>query len=95
MYTLIYKIKDGFATRQIAGTWVAVPTGSRAAETGVVVTLSDTAVFLWKLLVEGIQLDDIILKITEEYALDKQTAKNDLDKFLENLKANNLLEVTY
>lgn len=86
------KIKDGFTTRQIVGTWVAVPTGSRASTTSVLVTLSDTAVFLWNLLAEGTPHDDIILKITEEYELDAQTAKSDLDKFLDYLEMHNLLE---
>lgn len=89
---MIYKLKDGYTLRQIAGTWVAVPTGSRAEANSALVTLSDTAVYLWNLLLEGVQPDDIITKITEEYEIDAQTAKNDLDKFLEHLKTNNLLE---
>lgn len=90
---VIYKIKDGYNLRQIAGTWVAVPTGSRASETSVLVTLSDTAEYLWNLLSEGIEYEEIITKITEDYEINEQTAKKDLDAFLENLKANNLLEL--
>lgn len=86
------KIKDGFNLRQIAGTWVAVPTGSRAAETSVLVTLSDTAVFLWNLLAEGVPYEEIIAKMTEDYEIDGQAARNELDKFIEHLKATNLLE---
>lgn len=87
-----YRTKDGFNLRQIAGTWVAVPTGSRASETSALVTLSDTAVFLWNLLSDGISYEEIIEKITEDYEIDEQTARKDLDIFLEYLKTNNLLE---
>ena len=86
------KIKDGFMLRQVAGTWVAAPTGSRAAETRALFTLSDTAVFLWNLLVEGIPHQEIIAKMTEEYEIDGQAAKQELDKFIGRLEDNNLLE---
>lgn len=87
-----YRIKDGFTIRQIAGTWVAVPNGSRATDTSVLVTMSDTAVFLWNLLIEEIGIDQMIMKITTEYEIDEQTAQKDLDRFLMYLNNNNLLE---
>jgi hypothetical protein len=87
-----YKVKDGFILRQVAGTWVAAPVGSRALETRAIFTLSDTAVFLWNLLAEGIPYEDIITKTTEDYVIDRLTAEKEFDKFLEFLKANNLLE---
>lgn len=86
------KIKDGYVIRQIAGTWVSMPTGNRASESSTLFTLSDSAVFLWNLLIEGIQIDDLIMKITEEYDVDEQGAKKDLEKYLEHLKTNDLLE---
>lgn len=86
------KLKDGFTLRQIAGTWVAAPTGTRAAETRALFTLSDTAVFLWNLLAEGIPYEEIIVKMTEDYELDGQAAKTELDKFLEHLAVNDLLD---
>jgi len=86
------KIKDGFMLRQVAGTWVAAPTGSRAAETRALFTLSETAVFLWNLLAEGLPYEEIVAKMTEDYELDGQAAKSELDKFIGRLEDNNLLE---
>lgn len=88
----MHKIKDGFNLRQVAGTWVAAPVGSRALETRALFTLSDTAVFLWNLLAEGVPYEEIVARITEDYELDGQAAKIELDSFLDNLKVNKLLE---
>lgn len=87
---MTYKIKNGFSIRQVAGTCVAVPTGSGAGN--ILVTLSDTAAFLWNLLIEAKRLEDIIARIIEEYEVDHETAIKDAICFIDYLKTNNLLE---
>lgn len=44
------------------------------------------------LLAEEIPYEEIIAKMTEDYEIDGQAARNELDRFLDHLKANKLLE---
>jgi len=87
-----YKVKDGYTVRQIAGTWVAVPAGATAAAAGKLVTLNETAVFLWNLLASGAELQELLEKVMEEYEIDRQSAEREIDKYLDLLRENSLLE---
>lgn len=89
---MMYKVKNGYNVRQIAGTWVAVTDGKNPAGTSDIVVLSDTGVFLWNLVLDGISLQDMVEKATEEYEIDATVAQKDIEKFLAELKAGNLLE---
>lgn len=86
------KIKDGFMLRQIAGTWLVVPVAERVVDFNGMFTLSDTGVFLWKLLQEGKDTGELLAAITEEYEIDEETAKTDIDAFLDKLKEQGIVE---
>lgn len=49
------KMKDGFIVRQIADSWVAVPTGERADDVSGLISLSESGAFLWDCLTHGAQ----------------------------------------
>ena len=70
------KIKNGFAKREIAGSYIVVPVGKEASE----FNGNDTT------------FDDAIEKITSEYDVEKSRAEEDLKKFITMLKENNLLD---
>ena len=61
------KIKSGFLLRSIAGTQIVVPTGSRCREFNGMITLNDTAAFIWKKLEEGLGEDGIFKAILDVY----------------------------
>jgi hypothetical protein len=76
------KLKDGFMLREIAGTWVVVPLGQRVVEFNGLMTLSDSGAYLWKMLERGAEMEELIGGIIEEYEIDKDTAKEDIDEFI-------------
>lgn len=86
------KIKDGFMLRQIAGSWVVVPLEQRVVEFNGLMTLNESGAMLWKLLETGAEIGDLVKAITNEYAIDVNTAKKDIKELLDNLEAKGLIE---
>lgn len=86
------KIKDGFMLRQIAGSWVVVPLEQRVVEFNGLMTLNESGAMLWKLLETGAEIDDLVKAITNEYAIDENTAKKDIKELLDNLEVKGLIE---
>lgn len=86
------KIKEGFVTREIANTIVAVPTGELVNEFQGMIKLTPSSKFVWDLLQEDTSIEEIADELAEKYNLDINKAKADLEKFINNLKAYNLIE---
>lgn len=86
------KIKEGFVTREIADTIVAVPTGELVNIFQGMIKLTASSKFVWDLLQEDITIDEIANKLVKKYNIDFEKAKADTEKFIHNLKANNLIE---
>lgn len=85
------KIKDGFVLKAIAGSYMVVPLGSQVTEFGSIIKLSETGAFLWELLSSDIEKDELLDAMTSEYDVDKERASLDIDKFLDKLRAADLL----
>ena len=86
------KIKNGFAKREIAGSYIVVPVGKEASEFNGMITLNESGSFFWDSLQNDTTFDDAIEKITSEYDVEKSRAEEDLKKFITMLKENNLLD---
>ena len=86
------KIKNGFAKREIAGSYIVVPVGKEASEFNGMITLNGSGSFFWDCLQNDTTFDDAIEKITSEYDVEKSRAEEDLKKFITMLKENNLLD---
>lgn len=85
------KLKDQFIVRQIAGTWIAVPIGERVAETKGLLSLSETGVFLWKLLQEDITFEELISALTDEFDVTGETAEKDISAFINGLEEKGII----
>ena len=86
------KIKDGFAKRNIAGSNIVVPLGSRNADFNGMITLNDSASFFWDCFQKDITIDEAVKMVTDEYDVDETRARGDIEKFVNMLKENNLLQ---
>ncbi len=85
------KIKDGFAKREIAGSNIVVPVGSTAKEFNGMITLNESGSFFWDCFTKDITVDEAVKMVTDEYEIDEETAKKDIEKFVAMLKEHNLL----
>lgn len=83
---MIYKVKDGFIVRKIGNQIMAVPVGKQTTDIHGVIALSESGELLWNALVNGADIDMLADILTESYEIDRETAKNDIERFLEGLK---------
>ena len=84
------KLKDGFLLREIAGRIVVVPTGN-TFDLNLMITLNNTARFLWERLEKGAEAGELVDALLEEYDVDRETAAKAVADFCEKLKDHELL----
>ena len=86
------KIAEGFLLRKVANKRVVMPIGKKAFDFNRAITLNETAAFLWAILEkEDVTKDQLKVRLRAEYDVDEATAENDIDKFLNKLRENGLL----
>ena len=86
------KIKENFALRQVAGTWVVLPLAEETLNFNGMLTLNETGVFLWHLLEKGSTREDLATALTNEYEVSFAEALADVDAYLARLKQVGCLE---
>lgn len=86
------KIKDGFILRQVADTYIVVAVGEEARKANVMVTLNETGGFLWEKLTTGATEDELVKAILDTYEIDEETARADVNAFIEKVSGSNLIE---
>lgn len=86
------KIKEGYILRNVAGSFVVVPVGEATLEFNGMMNLNETGAFLFEKMIDGISREDLIKALTDEYDVDEKTASEDVDTFIEKVKAQDLFE---
>lgn len=86
------KIKEGYLIREIAGCNIVVPVGERVIEFKGIMTLNDTGSFIWRCILSDITYDQLLSEILDEYEIDEETARADLDEFLGCARESGVLE---
>ena len=76
------KIKNGFVSRQVAGSNVVVATGEQSKSFNGIIKLNESGMILWNLLVDGADKNALVEALLAEYDIDKATAEADVDKFV-------------
>ena len=79
------KIIKEFILRDIAGECVLVPTGITTQEFNGLITMSDTAKFIWENLEKVDSFDELIQLMLDEYEIDEETAGKDAHAFISEL----------
>lgn len=85
------KARQEFITRKIAGETVLVPTGTAAADFNGIITLNDTALFIWESLAEDLTPEELLSRLLEEFDTEEETARKDMEEFLEQLRNHHML----
>ena len=86
------KIKQGFVLRKVAENYIVVPVGEMAKKFNGVIKLNESSAFMWQKLVDGIELNDLIKAVTDEYEVDTARAEQDVKAFTDALKNANVAE---
>ncbi len=85
------KIKEGFVLREVAGDVVVIPTGD-TLDLNMMITLNETARFLWERLEQGAEENELVQAILAVYDTTVETAQNSVASFLKVLRENDLLQ---
>ena len=85
------KIDKNFVLREIAGEYIIIPTGRTALEFNGLITVNEVGMDLWKMLQEDVTFDDLLNGILEEYDVDENAAREDIQEFLDRLVKGGIL----
>ena len=88
------KIIKEFILREIAGEIILVPTGETTQQFNGLITLSDTARFIWENIERADSFEDLVKMMLEEYEIDEETAKRDAYNFIDQLLASGFVALT-
>ena len=75
------KRNTNFILREIAGENILVATGEAAQIFNGMITLNDVASFIWSNIDGCKTVDKLIASILDEFDIDKETAKRDVENF--------------
>lgn len=85
------KIDKNFVLREIAGEYIIIPTGRTALEFNGLITVNEVGMELWKMLQKDVTFDDLLNGILEEYDVDENAAREDIQEFLDRLVEGGIL----
>jgi len=86
------KIKKNFILRKVADSYVVVPVGKLTLDFNGIINLNETGAFLFELLQEGAEKEELLRKMLEEYDVTPEKAAADIDVFLKKAEEADVLE---
>lgn len=86
------KIKDGFIMKNVAGSNVVLPLGERQAEIRGIITFNEIGAEVFNMLDGTNSVEEIIAKIVKDYDAPYETVKSDVEKLIEKMRQNGLVE---
>ncbi len=86
------KVKNGFILRNVAGSNIVVPTGKACMDFNGMITMNDTAAFIWNCLQQDTTEDAILSEILKEYQVEENVARQCIADVITKLQEAGCLE---
>lgn len=86
------KIKSDFILKKVADSYVVVPVNEQSVNFNGIINLNESGAFLFNILHNGADREELLKKMLDEYEVDEKTASNDIDTFIKKLKDAEILE---
>ncbi len=86
------KIKSDYVIKKVAGQNIVLPTGEAKVSFNGVMTFNDVGAELFRLLDGSHTQEDLVNYLTENFKIEQDIAKADVEKFINKLRDNGLLE---
>ena len=86
------KLKEGFVLREVAGSWVVLPTGEATVDFNGMLSLNDSGALLWRALENGADSQGLVDALLAEYEVEASLAEADVAAFLDKLASAGCLE---
>ena len=88
------KIKEDIVIDNLDGQYIITHKNeSGEIDISNVIVLEDVSAFIFECLEKNMTFDEILSQIIQNYKIDKNTAKNDLNEFITKLKEENVIYV--
>lgn len=84
-------LSENFIIRKIASNFIAVPINEGAKKIKGIITLNETAAFLWEGLSKGFTEEELVQSLLEEYEVDEERATNAVNSFIKLLREEEVL----
>jgi len=84
-------MKNNFLLREIAGEFLLIPLGDSSKQFNSIITMNETGAFIWRLLENGMPVQEIAEALTKDYDVSLDKAVSDTDKFINDLKKKSIL----
>lgn len=91
---VLYKARDCYIRRKIAGDDFLVPVGQQAKNKNGIVLLNGTAAFLWEQLSEPRSVPELCAALAEEYELNGEDVTEDVLSFIEYMRSLEAIETS-
>ena len=86
------KIRDGFVLRNVVDEYIVMPTGENIAEFAGSVVLNEVSAFVFEQMKNPMSQEDLLAAVLEEFEVDEETAKEDLDELIGEFRRLKLIE---
>lgn len=86
------KKSTGYVMRKVADEYVLIPHGAKTKEINEVVTLSDTAAFIYEKLSEVNTVEELIWQVSSAYQVEKALVENDVREVLKSMEKMEIVE---
>lgn len=86
------KIQKEFVLRELAGDYVIIPTGMTMLMSRNLITVNEVGADLWKMLQSEVSFEDLLKGILDIYDVDEETAREDIQEFLDTLINEGILD---
>lgn len=86
------KIKKDFILRQVADIWVVMPVGAETVNFNGMLSMNQSAAFLWNALESGSDINDMADSMVKEYGISHEQALSDVAEFCGTLQKLGCLE---
>lgn len=80
------KVKEGFIVRNVADSYVVVAVGEAAKSFKGIVHLNKVGAFLWKMLENDCDEDELVCSVLENYDVDEASARADVKEFIKKMQ---------
>ena len=80
-----YTANTDYVLREIVGEYMLIPTGKLSMTKNGVVTISESAAYLWEKMDEGKTVSQLCDLLLEEYEVDRETALSDVNEMVDSM----------
>ena len=80
-----YIVNPDYVLREIVGEYMLIPTGKLSMTRNGVITISESAAYLWKKMDEGRTITELCELLLGEYEIDRETALADVKEMVDSM----------